>query len=67
MQAENFLRRPAVQAKTGKTTSELYDDIAKGTFPKPVKIGERAVAWRESEVAQWQKARIAARDGGEAA
>jgi prophage regulatory protein len=31
----------------------MYDRIAKGEFPPPVKIGSRAVAWVESEVQAW--------------
>jgi prophage regulatory protein len=31
-------------------------------FPRPVKIGLRSVAWVESEVDDWVKSRIAARD-----
>jgi len=27
--------------------------MADGTFPKPVKIGKRAVAWPESVIRQW--------------
>jgi prophage regulatory protein len=33
-----------------------------GTFPKPVKIGERAVAWPESEINAWLEQRIAERE-----
>ena len=62
-QAENFFRLPTVESKTGKSRSEIYDDMAQGKFPKPVKIGERAVAWRESEVRAWQEQRIRERDG----
>src|SRR5262245_47756231 len=62
----NFLRRPVVEARIGKTRSELHDDIANKKFPAPVNIGPRAVAWVEDEVTEWQKARIAERDEGRA-
>ncbi len=26
-----------------------------GTFPKSIRISERCVAWRESEIAKWEK------------
>jgi prophage regulatory protein len=63
-EAENFFRLPTVEMKTGKSRSEIYADMAEGKFPKPVRIGERAVAWRESEIASWQQQRVQARDGG---
>ena len=33
-----------------------------GRFPRPVKIGPRAVAWVESEIDDWLRQRIADRD-----
>ncbi len=54
------LRRPAVLARTGLSCSTIYDLMAKGQFPRRVKIGVRAVGWLESEVADWIASRIAA-------
>ena len=31
-------------------------------FPKPIKIGQKAVAWSAREIAEWQKAQIAKRE-----
>jgi len=36
--------------------------MAAGEFPKPVKLGPKSVGWLESEIADWQKNRIACRD-----
>jgi prophage regulatory protein len=47
---ERLLRRPAVSHKTGYSTSEIYDKMTRGEFPRPVPVGVRAVAWLESEV-----------------
>lgn len=33
-----------------KSKSQLYREIAGGVFPKPVKLGARSVAWRESDI-----------------
>ena len=63
---QNILRRHDVERVTGLPRSTIYDKVAKGTFPKPVQLSERAVGWLENEIADWQKARIAARDGGAA-
>jgi prophage regulatory protein len=59
---EFFLRRPAVELMTGLSRSTLYELISAGDFPRPVPLGPKSVAWRESEVAAWQQARIAERD-----
>jgi predicted DNA-binding transcriptional regulator AlpA len=45
-----LLRRREVEARTGLRTSTLYERLATGTFPKPVRINARAVAWLASEV-----------------
>jgi prophage regulatory protein len=62
-----LLRLPQVKARTGLSRSELYRRMAAGDFPQPVKLGERASAWPESEVSAWCDARIAARDARAAA
>jgi prophage regulatory protein len=48
--AETFLRLPQVMAQTGLCRSAVY---ALDGFPKPVKLGGRAVAWLESEIQSW--------------
>jgi prophage regulatory protein len=50
---DRILRRPEVQNKTGLPTSTLYAMIADGRFPRPVKIGKRAVGWLEGQVETW--------------
>lgn len=64
---EKFLRLPAVEAATGLRHAEIYERIVAGTFPRQIKIGSKAVAWRESEIEAWQAARIAERDTKKAA
>ena len=57
-----LLRRPEVERRTGKTRAGIYEDMAAGVFPRPVKIGPRAVAWIEKEIDDWQRQRIDDRD-----
>lgn len=57
-----LLRRPEVQSLTGLPVSTLYDYLAAGTFPAPVKLSARSVAWKESEVRAWIDSRPAARN-----
>jgi prophage regulatory protein len=62
MQLQKVYRLKAVEALTGKKRSALYDDIAKGKFPKPIRVGDRAVAWLEQDLLEWQRRRISRRD-----
>lgn len=48
-----LLRRRTVEAITGLSKSTLYKLIDEGRFPRPVKIGARAVAWRNSDISEW--------------
>ena len=55
-----FLRMPQVMKKVGLSKSIIYSRISEGTFPPPVSLGGRAVAWVDSEIQAWIEARIAA-------
>ena len=55
--SNRVLRRPAVETLTGIPRSTLYAKIATGDFPAPIKIGRRAVGWREAEVNDWLNSR----------
>lgn len=60
-----LIRLKDVQHTTGLGRSTIYKYIEEGIFPKSVSLGERAVAWVESEVMEWIMARIEARDAHE--
>ena len=60
-----LIRRHEVEKRTGKSRAGIYESMDAGTFPRPVKIGPRAVAWVESEIDDWLRQRIAERDGDE--
>lgn len=51
--AEKHLRRLAVENVTGLSRSTIYDLMAKGQFPRPVRLTAKAVAWPESAIANW--------------
>ncbi len=57
--AEKFLRRAQIEKLTGLSRSTIYDRVKAGSFPKPIKIGDRAVAWLQSEIDAWQSDCIA--------
>ena len=59
MLREKLLRLPDVMCQTGLRRAAIYARIREGTFPSPVKIGTRAVAWPESVVQGWIADRVA--------
>ena len=63
MQAPQIVKRPDVEAATGLSRSSLYRLAASGEFPRPIKLGPRAVGWRADEIAAWIEQRTAERDG----
>lgn len=52
-----FLRLQAVIRVTGLSRSTLYRLIADEQFPRPVRLGPRAVAWRRTDIEAWGEAR----------
>jgi prophage regulatory protein len=62
---QNILRLPRVREATGYSTPHIYTLMNQGKFPRPVPLaGGGAVGWLESEIIEWQKARIAERAAG---
>lgn len=55
--SNRIFRRPDVEILTGLSRSTLYAMMAEGTFPKPVKLGKRAVGWREVDLFNWLESR----------
>lgn len=65
--ALTILRRKQVEACTGLSRSGIYAKLTPNpkrpgdydpTFPRPVKLGARAVGWVESEVEAWVTAQV---------
>jgi prophage regulatory protein len=55
------LRRKQVEEKIGRSTSWLYDAMARNRFPLPLRDG-RSVRWLEHEVDEYLDRLAAARD-----
>lgn len=53
-----FIRLPEVMNRTGLKRSSIYSYMEEGRFPYSSKLGERSVAWVESEVQEWIEQRI---------
>lgn len=52
-----LVRLPSVLKLTGLGRSTIYRWIADGSFPAPVRLGPRAVAWRWSDLDRWAQSR----------
>ena len=51
--ATRLLRLPAVLQRTGLSRSTVYVLMKAGKFPRPRRIGARAVGWSEDEIEAW--------------
>ena len=52
-----FLRMPTVMRLSGLGRSTIYRLIGEQSFPNPVLLGRRAVAWRRTDLDRWSDAR----------
>ena len=59
--ATNFVRLPSVLRRTSLGRSTIYRLIADGKFPKPKRLSDGAVGWRESDLDIWCETRPASR------
>jgi len=47
---------------SGISRTEIWRRVAKGTFPKPCKLGPLTTRWNRPEIIAWAEARLAERD-----
>ena len=52
-EAFRAIRRQEVQELTGLARSTIYALVKAGRFPKPLRLGPRAVGWRLADVLAW--------------
>lgn len=60
--AERLISLRDVLTRTSLSKTHTYRLINAGTFPRPVPLGPRRVAFIEREVNEWLSERLAARD-----
>ena len=48
-----------MEVRTGLSRSTLYAQMAEGAFPKPLRLGKRAVGWTETAITGWLESREA--------
>lgn len=56
--SQEIIRRKQLETRIGLACSTIYAMMARGDFPRPIKIGRRAVGWRSEDVERWLKSRI---------
>ncbi len=54
------MRRQQVEALTGLARSTIYKLVQDGTFPAPIKLTARSVAWPSDQVQAWINTRVQA-------
>ena len=54
----SILRLPAVKTRVGLSRSAIYLAVSHAEFPRPVRLGVRAVGWLESEIEDWLRERV---------
>lgn len=52
---DRLVRLPEVLRLCALSRSTLYSKVAKGQFPKQVRLGANIVAWYESDVLAWMQ------------
>ena len=59
---KRIYRLPDVINITGLSRSSIYLRISTNEFPKPVKLGRRAIGWPEESIVAWQAKMMEAQD-----
>jgi prophage regulatory protein len=60
IEIDPILRRPEVERMIGFKRAMIYVLLARGDFPKPIKLSSRSVGWRQSAIKAWIDKREAA-------
>lgn len=59
-EVRDLIRIRQVRARTGLSTTAIYRRMSEGTFPRPIPLGGKCVAWIDTEVSAWIEERITA-------
>lgn len=55
---QTVIKLPEVLQIVKCSKAKVYSEMKKGNFPKPIKLGDRAVAWLMDDVTKWLEQRI---------
>ena len=59
---KKMYRLTEVMNMTGLSRSSIYLRVSTDEFPKPIKIGRRAIGWPEESIVAWQAKMMEAHD-----
>jgi prophage regulatory protein len=59
---QKLVRLPEVIERTSLSRSTIYEMMAQGRFPRPVKLNLRSNGWVEGEINDWLASRVAERE-----
>ena len=62
MYKSKVLKAKQVAEEINVSVPQVYKLASKGTFPKPIKLGERGSGWLTSEIEAWLQSKVDARD-----
>ncbi len=51
-----LLRLKVVEGIVGMSKSWIYEQIARGAFPEPIRLSVKCSRWRAADVAEWLSA-----------
>jgi prophage regulatory protein len=54
-----ILRLPDLCKRIGLGRSSIYALMKRGQFPRPIRLSERAVGWRDADIEAWLQSRAA--------
>ncbi len=57
-----FLRLKEVIAITALSRSSIYKFMSEQRFPQSISLGDRAVAWIETEIEEWMEEKLQQRE-----
>ncbi len=57
-----FLRLKEVIAITALSRSSIYKFMSEQRFPQSISLGDRAVAWVETEIEEWMEEKLQQRE-----
>ncbi|MEZ4330420.1 MAG: AlpA family phage regulatory protein [Myxococcota bacterium] len=52
---DSLVRLEELQTQVPLSRTSIYRGMAAGWFPRPKRIGMRAIAWRWGDVLEWQR------------
>tara|TARA_B110000211_G_scaffold5055_1_gene5581 strand:+ start:2039 stop:2227 length:189 start_codon:yes stop_codon:yes gene_type:complete len=48
-----IIRRKDIEKRLKISRSSIYAMMSQGEFPKPVRLGRRAVGWKSTDIEKW--------------